>query len=134
MSTATIYGNRSLNWLNKNVPLYWKPVDKVIGPYLLIARQKASIAGTFVWESLLPVRKLVNDYLPPLVARVQDELIPVAIAFLKHFWMTVQNTFSEVSLWLQKNVLTGSLSIENILKVVSETVTQVQAKAVKLFS
>lgn len=129
-----MYGNRAFDWLSKTVPIYWKPVDKVIGPYLLIVRQKASIAGNFIWDSLSPVRSYVSQVVPPLFDKIHNDIIPVVIAFFRHFWSTTVNTFSDISLWVNKNVLTGTLSIDNISKATGEGVTYVQTGLQRLFS
>lgn len=127
LSTATLYGNQAYAWMNKTFPGYWGHVDRVIGPYIKIVRQKAFIAWTFIWDSLLPVREWVNQVLPPIFNRIQKEFLPVVFAFFKSFYEAVRAVAIEFGIWVQENVLTGSLSTENISKFASESVNRLHS-------
>ena len=134
VAIATVYGNHVYNWLQKHVPVYWGHVDRTIGPYVRIARQKAGIAFAFIWDSLVPVRDWANKSVVPVLVRIQKELIPVGIRFLQDFWLAVRAVMIEFGIWIQENVLTGSLAPEQLSKFASDSVGRLHSSSQHVMS
>ena len=52
--------------MNKHGPVYYAKVDKVIGPYVTIVKDKVLLGLSIVWDALIPVRQWANKTLPPI--------------------------------------------------------------------
>jgi len=138
LAAATVYSNAIIAWSSKNLPIYYAKVDQVIGPYLKIAKEYAWSGWSFVWETLLPVRKWAERDIQPHVIRaieyLNTKVIPLVFAFIRDFERAVRAVAFEAGVWIQENVLTGSLSIDNLSKLASNSLESVQLYSQQVIS
>lgn len=63
---------------------------------------------------------------PNLPPQVLENYVPVAVKVINESILSVRRIFVDAGLWIQANVLTGSLAPENIMKILSDLVARVQ--------
>ena len=60
-------------WISKNGPVYYAKVDKIVGPYLAIIKEKVLLGLEVIWEACVPIRQWANKALPPIWDDVSSE-------------------------------------------------------------
>jgi len=128
VKTSYYYGQGS-KWMAKHGPVYYEKVDKAVGPYVRIVWDKVQTGLLIVWEALGPVRAWTNKTLPPLLKTVNEQYVPKVTAIAKQTAASIQSNLIDLGLWLQNNVFTGNMSIENLQKIVGDLVAKGQAAA-----
>lgn len=112
--------------MSKNAPIYYQITQKYVAPYLKTAREQIEIASIYLWQVLLPVRQWVSTNIPPLVKTIQEKILPAVVSFVNDFSLAVVAVLVEFGKWVQTNVLTGSLSPENLSRVSGDAISKVQ--------
>lgn len=113
-------------WASKNVPIYYQATVKFVSPYYKTARDQLEAAFLYLWQPLLPVRQWAMTNIPPLIKHVQEKYVPAIITFVNDFSLAVVAILVEMGKWIQANVLTGSLSPENLYRVSGDALSKVQ--------
>jgi len=126
---ANVYYKQSRNWINKNGPVYYAKVDKVIGPYVAIIKEKVLLGLGIVWDALLPLRQWTNKTLPPIWDNINRNYVPKLVEIANRSIHALQLILIDIGLWIQTNVLTGSLSVENLQKLLVTYTTKAQESA-----
>jgi hypothetical protein len=53
-----------------NVPIYWKSISAVIGPYLSVFWEKFAEVMLYLWDSTEVIRLWFNKNIPPILETV----------------------------------------------------------------
>jgi hypothetical protein len=126
---ANVYYNQASKWLQKNAPVYYDIVNNSIGPYVRVAYEKLQQALVVAYDAFAPVRAWANKTIPPILAIINDQYVPRITAFAQQFAKSIQAALIDLGIWLQQNVFTGSLSIENLQKLTYDLVSKAQGLA-----
>jgi hypothetical protein len=140
-----LYSTKVYSWLSVNVPIYWKSISAVIGPYLSVFWEKFAEVMLYLWDSTEVIRLWFNKNIPPILETITDSYVPkiqsivwrISSQLQSHLstvWAFILKTALLASNWLQTNVLTGSLAPENIQKVTIEAIESSQKYAAEVYN
>lgn len=138
-----VYYDRSYSWAIKNVPVYYNTTVEVCRPYVKVATEYTLIAFnevqksmgvifSFVGEKLPFISQAIETYAPSLADKTFwtstfNTIADYSVVFLHYclFAMSqamnfVMTTSAHVTSWLQTNVFTGNLSVDNLQKYASD--------------
>lgn len=128
------YTQVARTWASKNLPDYYSPTVKFLNPYLTTARELLGVASAYVRKALLPVLQWIENTRPIVVKYITTKVIPVIHTFVKDLNIAIQAFILQCTEWIQTNVLTGSLSPENLSRVSGDAVAKVQVATGDLVS
>jgi len=129
VTKLTFYSNLVVNWFSEKVPVYLALVNKALSPWIQACWEKISEISFLVWDCLKPARVWINETNPPLLEKISDEYVPKLGQMLYGWGLVVQQSLTDLGLWLQTNVFTGSFSIENMQRLAVVGVEKMQSYA-----
>ena len=79
---------------------------------------------------IAPIKLWLSEKIPPMIqyaSQKADKVIPLVIGFTKDFTNAVIAVILELGKWVQENILTGSLSLDNLSKLAANSVSSIQS-------
>lgn len=136
-----LYGGKALDWISVNVPVYYAWVCEVVGPYLTLFWNKLYELGLYIAEATKPHRAWLNQKVPELLEWIQSklpwlqEVCSYYLSILWNFtltysvwlWQHIVHYWNIVSTWMLTNVFVGSMSPENLWRLLSDFLTAMQS-------
>ncbi|XP_013789846.1 transmembrane protein 214-like [Limulus polyphemus] len=143
----TVYSNKAYRWAENHVPVYYRKVSTFFGYYLEIFWTNFFALCMYVWNSTQGLRDWINVKIPPLLEWLNSKLpkfTEKVVAVALDSWLVIQKYLvwlgshlvyylTIIGSWLQENVFTGNLSVENLQKYAVDTGATVQKYVVLVY-
>lgn len=136
----TSYSQKSIEWLNKNVPVYYAKACNICRPYLELFWENFFIFCTYVWDSTADIREWLIIKVPPILDWLSEHLplyLEKIARFISEIWKILHHYILLLSgytlyyldiagRWLQENVFKGNLSPENLQRYAVNAIEVIQ--------
>ncbi|XP_023219707.1 transmembrane protein 214-A-like isoform X2 [Centruroides sculpturatus] len=136
----TSYSQKSLEWLNKNVPVYYSKACNICRPYLELFWENFFLFCEYVWDSTADIREWLIIKIPPIldwlsehiplyvekIVRFISEIGEILYQYITLFTKYTLYYFDIAGRWLQENVFSGKLSPENLQRYAVHTIELIQ--------
>jgi len=124
------YWKHTSKWVSKNAPVYYDIANKSVGPYIRLFSDKVREVLLLAWEAAAPVRVWANKTIPPILEDITERYVPRILAVVQQFAVAMRQHLVDLGIWLQTNVFTGSLDLQNLQKLTAEIVSKAQVATV----